>query len=180
MAGRQSGVSGSQLKINDAVLRPRPKDEKSLEIEISDGERGQLSRIRNGVAEIRVYKVGLYPTVVSFVLADGDLVTIRAREVDIAPRFEVFPISATAESLTAEPEQVIDCKDRSGDLSIAVLRKAEWSVPTSPEDQAQLVGDPEGSTMQYEGSAVDVPAMHSIPLCWTLALKFETQRVGLS
>ena len=129
-----------------------------MEIEISDGERGQLSRIRNGVAEIRVYKAGLYPTVVSFVLADGDLVTIRAREVGIAPRFEVFPISVTAESLTAEPEQVIDCKDRSGDLSIAVLRKAEWSVPTSPEDQAQLVGDPEGSTTQYEGRAVDVPS----------------------
>jgi len=137
---------------------PRPKDEKSLELEISDSEHEQLSSIRCGVSEIRVYKAGLYPTVVSFVLADGNLVTIRAREVGIAPRFEVFPISVSAESLTVDAEQVIDCKDRSGDLSISVLRKAEWSVPTSPEDQSQLVGDPEGSTTQYEGKAVDAPS----------------------
>jgi hypothetical protein len=128
-----------------------------LELQISDGEREQLSRVRLGVAEIRVYKAGLYPTVVSLVLANGDLVTIRTREVGIAPRFEVFPISVSAELLKVEAEQVIDCKDHSGDLSVFLLSKAEWSVPTSPEDQAQLLGDPEGSTTQYEGQAADIP-----------------------
>ena len=129
-----------------------------MELDISDFERDLLSRIRNGVAEIRVYKAGLYPTVASFVLADGDLVTIRAREVGIAPKFEVFPISVSAELLAADPEQVIDCKDRSSGLSVSVLRKSEWSVATSLEDQAQMVGDPEGSTTQYEGKAIDVPS----------------------
>ena len=129
-----------------------------MELQINDGEREQLSLIQSGVAEIRVYKAGLYPTVVSFFLADGNLVTIRAREVGIAPRFEVFPISVSAELLKVDAEQVIDCKDRSDDLSVFLLSKAEWSVPTSPEDQAQLLGDPKGSTTQYEGKAADIPA----------------------
>jgi hypothetical protein len=144
--------------MSDTEIRPRTTDEKSLELQISDCEREQLSLIQSGVAEIRVYKASLYPTVVSFFLADGNLVTVRARGVGIAPRFEVFPISVSAELLKVDAELVIDCKDHSGDLSIFLLSKAEWSVPTTPEDQAQLLGDPEGSTTQYEGKADDIPA----------------------
>lgn len=77
---------------------------------------------------------------------------------DLAPKFEVFPILVTAEAPQGNPEQVIDCKGTSGDLSIAVLRKADWSVPTALKDRAQLLGDPVNSTTQYEGRATDVPS----------------------
>jgi hypothetical protein len=126
--------------------------------ELNNDERELISRIRNGISEIRIYKAGLYPTVVSFALVEDELVTIRAREAGVAPRFEVFPISATAEVIRGEPNQVVDCKSRSNNLSITLLRKAEWSVPTSAGEKAILLGDPKGSTTQTEGLAADIPS----------------------
>ena len=120
-------------------------------------ERELLSRVQLGIAEIRIYKSGLYPSGVSIVLANDDLITIGLREVDLSPRFEVFPISVSSELFDVSADQVIDCRDHSYDLSIFLLSKAEWSVPTTPEDQAQLLGDPKGSTTQYEGQKADIP-----------------------
>ena len=125
--------------------------------ELDNTERELLSSLKDGLAEIRVYKAGLYPTAVSFVLNSGNIVTVRAIGEGVAPRFEVFPISVTAQVLSVEPEQVIDCGDHSDSLELAILRKAEWSVSSTQEEKSQMLGDTEGATTQYEGKASDIP-----------------------
>ena len=144
------------------MIQPRTTSEISLELRISDGERELLSRVQLGIAEIRIYKSGLYPSGFSIVLANDDLITIGLREVDLSPRFEVFPISVSSELFDVSADQVIDCRDHSYDLSIFLLSKAEWSVPTTPEDQAQLLGDPKG--IHYAVRGAKKPTFHAMPL----------------
>lgn len=127
--------------------------------EISDSERKLLSSLKEGLSRILIYSInkGGYPFAVSFVLRNNKTVTIRARGEDIAPRFEVFPVLVTETVIKSEPAKVVDCKAENQHLKVSILQKSEWSVPASEEEKAQMLGDPVGSTMQYEGKARDIP-----------------------
>ena len=125
--------------------------------ELNDEERERLSSLQAGLSEIRIYKEGLYPSVVSFVTKAGINVTVRAKDEDVAPRFEVFPITVSGSTLNVEPEQTLDCTAFSDDLELVILRKAEWSTPSTPDEQSQLLGDPKGATTQHEGNVSCMP-----------------------
>jgi hypothetical protein len=110
-----------------------------------------------GVGEIRIYKSDDYISVVSFVLCNGELVTIRARAEGVAPRFEVFLISASDETIGAEADATLQSSDYQQVKNIFILSKWNWEVPSSDEDKAESLGDPTEGTTVYEGLESDIP-----------------------
>ena len=66
-----------------------------------------LLTLRNGISEINIYKNGLYPSTVSFVLGNKQIVTIRAKEEYVAHWFEVFPIAISEQVISVAPTTLI-------------------------------------------------------------------------
>ena len=110
-----------------------------------------------GVGEIRIYKSHDYISVVTFVLCDGELVTIRARAEGVAQKFEVFLISASDETITAEPDVTLQSSDYQQVKNIFILSKWNWEVPLSDEDKAESLVDTTEGTTVYEGLESDIP-----------------------
>jgi len=94
---------------------------------------------------------------VTFEIKGGDKITLRARDVGIGPRFEVFPISVSEEEINEEPEIVIDGAPFKGKCTINILHKSEWSVSSSEEEKDQMVGDATFATTQTEGKESEIP-----------------------
>ncbi len=64
-----------------------------MDLTLSQETKQLLSKIKEaGVREINIFKFHDYVTVVTFVLMDGELVSIRAKDEYVAPRFEVLLI----------------------------------------------------------------------------------------
>jgi len=117
-----------------------------------------ISKIKEvGVREINIFKFHDYITVVTFVLMDGGLVSIRPKDEYVAPRFEVFLISASDEKINGNPDLTLRSTEYANVTSIFIVTKYNWSVPTSDGDKEGLVGDAATATTQYEGLESDIP-----------------------
>ncbi len=132
-------------------------------LEISPQEKDLLLSLRDGILEIEIYQFAEYISVVTFVLRNGSIVSLRSRAHDIADRFEVFPIHVTEEAINGEPCKIIKAPEFADICSISVLDKTEWCVLSSEEDKNNMVGCTKAATTQYEGKAIDIPngAEHS-------------------
>jgi hypothetical protein len=125
---------------------------------LSQDVRQMLCGIKDvGVREIRIYKSHDYISVVTFVLCNRELVSIRARAEGAAPRFEVFLISASDETITAEPDVTLQSSDYQQVEKIFILSKWNWEVPSSDEDKAESLGDTAEGTTVVEGLESDIP-----------------------
>ncbi len=129
-----------------------------MNIEISDKEKALLLSLENGISSVKVYKWGLNPTVVSFVLQNGRTVTLRTREVGVAHWFEVFPMTISESELNETPDLEIDGSHFSTAKGITILSKSEWTLPLSDKDKEQLLGDTNGATEQTEGLESEIPS----------------------
>ncbi len=125
--------------------------------ELSATEKTLLLSLKTGFSRILIYRSGLYPSIVSFVLESNKTVTIGAKGIDLAPRFEIFPITVAEKSTSTEPMQVIEHQIEDPHYEISILQKSEWEVPSSPTEKLQMLGEPRGSTTQYEGKLSDIP-----------------------
>jgi len=128
-----------------------------MDIEIEGGEKELLRTLKNGISKVLVYKSGLYPTAVSFLLEDGTTISIRVKEEHIADRFEVFPISITKDVPNAAPGQEFDGSEFTPNKGISILTKTEWDRPATANERQAMVGDTAGATVQTEGKLSDIP-----------------------
>ena len=101
--------------------------------------------------------MGAYPSAVSFVLNNNEIITIKGKGKDVAPRFEVFPIAVTNELFSSDPEQVIEIENNNKCLQIEKLQKCEWEIPSSKNEKELTFGDSTNATSQYEGRCEDMP-----------------------
>jgi hypothetical protein len=145
-----------------------------MSLKISDDEKKLLISLKKGVSKIKFYKFSDYVSVVTFVLLDRSLITIRSRDEYIAPMFEVFPISVTNMKINGEADKVIEFPQNTVINDVILLSKYEWSVPTSVEDKVLLLGESNKSTTQYEGLASDIPdnAIHKTKLHSGIQIKY--------
>lgn len=128
-----------------------------MSLKINQKELTLLRHLNGGVTRAHVFKSGLYPVAVSFEAANGGWVTLLAREVELSSRFEVFPVAISEGLYEGEPEQEIMTPELAHGCIVSVLTKAEWDVPSTPEDKEAMLGDAQGATTQYEGKPSDVP-----------------------
>lgn len=129
-----------------------------MEFHVDENARALLELLKEGFSEIRVSKIGLYPGPVSFLMADGQVVSLRAASEDIAPKYEVFPLWVENSQMDLEPEIVIKaCKDWFP-AQLSVLRKAEWQENLAEEQKEGLFGDTNTALGQCEGKPSDVPS----------------------
>jgi hypothetical protein len=137
-----------------------------MTLQISEEERDILRILESGIRRVQIFRNGLYPGTVSFESSQGRWVTIRARAVDLAPRFEVFPIAISNDPVKSEVHQEISTPEFAPGCGVSILSKGEWSVPSSPRDKETMLGDTNGATTQYEGRPSDAPssALHSTVL----------------
>ena len=131
--------------------------EEQMKFELNEIERKLLISLNKGINKVEIYKCGLYPTVVTFVLAEGNKVTLRARGEEIAPRFEVFPISVSDEEINDEPEKIINGSYFEEISHISILQKSEWSVLSTDKEKQEMVGNTTNATTQYEGKESEIP-----------------------
>lgn len=124
---------------------------------VSEKEKQALKRLRSGVSSVSIFQAGLYPTAVVFYFSDDSFVNLCARDVYVAPRFEVFPITVSDREITCEPDQVLDSDYFGEIIAVHVLSKTEWIVPSTEEDKAQMLGEASHANTQYEGRLTDVP-----------------------
>ena len=129
-----------------------------MKLEISEIERKLVLSLNEGIDRVNIYKCGLYPTVVTFILVNGNKVTFRARDEGIGVRFEVFPITVTEEDINGEPEKIIDGSYFKGKCNINLLEKSEWSVSSTEEEKANMVGNGALATTQHEGKESEIPS----------------------
>lgn len=129
-----------------------------MQFELGEAEKQLLSCLKEGFSKILVYKTGRYPTAVSFVLENEKVVTVRSSEKAVAPCFEVFPIQVSEDVIRRDPEKVIECRNEGRDQKISILQKSDWTVPATEKDKARMLGDPDGSMVQFEGKSTDIPA----------------------
>ena len=137
-----------------------------MNIEINQEEIQLLSSLKKGIVKIKVYKSGLYPAVVTFVLANNKNITLRASEKGIAPRFEVFPITVSEELVNHEPEMEVNGAGFLNGCDVSLLQKAEWEVPANEADKNQMIGNTKGAMKQSEGRSSEIPktAIHHVTL----------------
>lgn len=124
--------------------------------ELSDAERKLLLSLKEGFSQVLIYGSD-YPSIVSFVLANNRAVSIGVRCEDVGPRFEVFPITVTEEVLRLDSAKVVERRVENKPCRISILQKSNWSVPSSLEDKAQMMGETSGATTTYEGKSSDIP-----------------------
>lgn len=127
-----------------------------MKFEISKEEKRLLSSLKSGISKIKIYKFGLYPSVVSFTLINGKIVTIRAKEECVAHWFEVFPISISEQEMRNFPEYEMEGSDFSPENGVTILGKSEWTVPASDQDKSMMVGNTESAMVQFEGLASEI------------------------
>lgn len=127
-------------------------------LEMSKTERNLLSSLKVGISQMLIFKVGLYPTSVSFRLKNNGVVTIGVKEEYLAPRFEVFPILVSEKVYRCEPETVIDLGKGIGAINVSILRKSEWDTPASDDVKSMAIGNTSNATSQCEGKLADVPS----------------------
>jgi hypothetical protein len=129
-----------------------------MHFEISKEEKALLLSLSLGIEKIKIYKSGLYPSVVSFILINGKTVTIRIKEEYVAHWFEVFPITVSEQNLSVSPEIELDGSDFSPELGVNILSKSEWTVAANPEDKSKMVGETLGAMVQSEGLTSEIPS----------------------
>ena len=125
--------------------------------ELSETEQDLLLSLKEGFSKILIYKIGLYPSAVSFVLASNKTVTVRARQEDVAEGFEVFPLDVSDLVIGREPEEAICIDDANKPLSLSILQKSEWDIPSCGTEKEHMIGNPDSATTQYEGKFSDIP-----------------------
>lgn len=125
-------------------------------LKLSKTERILLRRLEDDMSQILIFG-SQYPSMVTFLLCNGEAISISAKGVDLAPRFEVFPLVVSEKRINAVPRKVIDLSNRSHQYQVSILRKSEWDVPSTIEERAQMLGESHGSTTQYEGKLSDIP-----------------------
>ena len=128
-----------------------------MKISIRDDTKTHLSKLKDGISEIRLYKFHDYVTVVSFVLLKESLVTVRAKENYIGPRFEVFTITASDEKMNVISDKVLKFPVYAHVTSISILSKYTWAVLASEDDKMKMMGEPTGATIQSEGIKSALP-----------------------
>lgn len=128
-----------------------------MHFEISKEEKILLLSLNSGISKVKIYKSGLYPSVVSFILKNGKTVTIRTKEEYVARWFEVFPISISEQDLSVSPEVELDGSDFSPEAGLYILSKSEWAVPANAEDKIKMIGNTEDAMVQSEGLASKIP-----------------------
>ncbi len=129
-----------------------------MDLTLSQETKRLLSKVKEvGVREINIFKFHDYVTVVTFVLADGEPVSIRASDAYVAPRFEVFLISASNQMIKTKPDVTLRAIEYERVKNIFIVTKCNWSVPTSASDIEGLLGEADGATTQYEGLESDIP-----------------------
>lgn len=128
-----------------------------MKFELSATEKKLLLSLKSGFSRILIYKSGLYPSLVSFVLENNKRVTIGAKGIDLTPRFEVFPIMVAEKTTGDGPMQVIERKSEDSHYELSILQKSEWDVPSSPTEKLQMLGESSRATTQYEGKISDIP-----------------------
>ena len=129
-----------------------------MKFELSEFERELLMSLREGIAQILIYKLGpLYPSLVSLTSQCGKTVTLGVREEYVGYRFEVFPLRVTDNKLSSKPDQIMECSNVNSHCTVSILQKSEWDEPASDETKAVMLGNPDGATTLYEGRASDIP-----------------------
>ncbi|QUM80344.1 hypothetical protein HWV01_08625 [Moritella sp. 5] len=129
-----------------------------MDLTLSPGTKQTLLKIKKiGVRQINIFKFHDYVTVVTFVLMNGELVSIRAKDEYVASSFEVFLIATSDELINSKPDVTIGLMDNETVKNIFIVNKCNWSVPTSASDKEELLGHTEGATTQYEGLESDMP-----------------------
>lgn len=137
-----------------------------MSLALTNDERNILEGLRRGVRRIEIFKVGRYPSAVSFETSGGEWVTLRAREVSLAPRFEVFPLSVVEGAAGGMPVQKMETREFTSGCSVAILQKTEWDLLSSEEESRDMVGDQQNATIQREGKPTEMPpdVLHSVSL----------------
>ncbi len=130
-----------------------------MDLTLSQETKQLLSKVKEvGVREINIFKFHDYVTVVTFGLMDGELVSIRAKDEYVAPRFEVFLISASNQMIKGKPDITLRATEYASVKNIFIVTKCNWSVPISESDKEVILGDSAGAaTTQYEGLESDIP-----------------------
>lgn len=142
-------------------------------LELSAAEKLLLTKVSAGISRILIFKEGAYPSAVSFELVGNEIITIRAKGVDVAPKFEVFPITVTNEMVNSAPEQVFELDGNIKIGQIEVLQKYEWDIPLKQDEKEKTFGNSENATLQCQGKSADIPnnAINQIKLDAGINLK---------
>jgi hypothetical protein len=128
-----------------------------MNFDISSEERLLLLSLKNGISAVKIYKSGLYPTVVTFILKTGKSVTIRAKEECVAHWFEVFPITISEQVLTSAPTLELEEPDFFPEIGLNILIKSEWTISANKEEKKQMMGSTEDAMVQFEGLPSEIP-----------------------
>lgn len=128
-----------------------------MSLGMNDKEISFLLDLRDGVDVVKVFQFGEYISVLSFVLHDKRVITIRPRSEYIAERFEVFPMTVSRSEINGSPSKVIQFAKCFSTEYISLVYKTEWSVSNSESEKMDMLGNSAGGTTQYEGRISGMP-----------------------
>lgn len=125
---------------------------------LSEQERRCLAGLIGKDVAFSVHKVRPYPGAVTVSVGGKAVLRLAARSVDIARKFEVFPMSVEPDPLALRYHDGSTDPYSFGRVEkIAILRTTNWLEPASADDQRGLFGDTGGATSQSEGRSADAP-----------------------